>query len=643
MRRLAPFALLAFVLTLFAAAAPAQTTWYVDPVLGDDGNSGHAGDPWLTLTHALSVAASGDRVELQDGLYDPNRPVDPETYPIVLKDGVDIAYPGTDHAAVFDAGGTTSAFRINAVFTNGVALDGVRIRQCTIGVEVASGGGATGSPIDIQDCIFESFSAAGFRAILDTGATDILWVRDCAFSPSSAPHGVRIQVRGANTTLALSVIQDNTITNCDIGVAIECSDGGRALATAEVKRNDVSLGGTAAVHLRAASTATRNATNTAKVHSNTLTGSTVGLLLESESLSGLASDCDGAMMHNRVSGNATNVLLRTTNNGFSEADLTASFTGNLIVNATGDGVVIDVTSPATGATNNLPDLGTVASDTGRNTFKGNAGFDLVMDGDMANYLNFVNLLQAANNFWTQPGELEIKARISLGAGLILYPVITPWLLDALVVTITPNSWPENTPRTITVSAANVNTAFVDNDDASAAIGQMICALRRGATSLLVLPAVFADGTGFIFDAPAIAEEGVWFLDIALPGGQGVIATVRITRIGGGGGGSSTGCFVATAAHGDYDAPEVRVLRRFRDEYLLASAPGRAFVDAYYEHGPAAADWIAEREWARSATRAALAAPVAGAELLLGWNPAQRFAAAVAALGAACWLLRRRSA
>lgn len=52
---------------------------------------------------------------------------------------------------------------------------------------------------------------------------------------------------------------------------------------------------------------------------------------------------------------------------------------------------------------------------------------------------------------------------------------------------------------------------------------------------------------------------------------------------------SNGCFIATAAFGFYGAAEVRSLRRFRDEYLMTHAPGRAFVAWYYRHSP---DWAA---------------------------------------------------
>lgn len=45
------------------------------------------------------------------------------------------------------------------------------------------------------------------------------------------------------------------------------------------------------------------------------------------------------------------------------------------------------------------------------------------------------------------------------------------------------------------------------------------------------------------------------------------------------------CYIATAVYGSYDAPQVLVLRRFRDEVLSKSLPGRAFVRTYYAVSP----------------------------------------------------------
>lgn len=48
------------------------------------------------------------------------------------------------------------------------------------------------------------------------------------------------------------------------------------------------------------------------------------------------------------------------------------------------------------------------------------------------------------------------------------------------------------------------------------------------------------------------------------------------------------CYIATAVYGSYDAPQVLVLRRFRDEVLSKSLPGRAFIRTYYTVSPPAA-------------------------------------------------------
>jgi YVTN family beta-propeller protein len=65
------------------------------------------------------------------------------------------------------------------------------------------------------------------------------------------------------------------------------------------------------------------------------------------------------------------------------------------------------------------------------------------------------------------------------------------------------------------------------------------------------------------------------------------------------------CFVATAAYGSSMAGEVVTLRRYRDEYLLKSEAGRAFVQLYYRYSPAVADTIRERDWLRAVVRGAL--------------------------------------
>lgn len=66
------------------------------------------------------------------------------------------------------------------------------------------------------------------------------------------------------------------------------------------------------------------------------------------------------------------------------------------------------------------------------------------------------------------------------------------------------------------------------------------------------------------------------------------------------------CFIATAAYGSALAPEVRVFRHFRDEYLLASRGGRVLVELYYRYSPPLASAVARSRVLRSAARFILA-------------------------------------
>ena len=71
------------------------------------------------------------------------------------------------------------------------------------------------------------------------------------------------------------------------------------------------------------------------------------------------------------------------------------------------------------------------------------------------------------------------------------------------------------------------------------------------------------------------------------------------------------CFIATATYGDENAPEVRTLRRWRDECLAGNPLGRQFVRAYYALSPPLAEAVADSPAGRAMVRAALA-PVVGA-------------------------------
>lgn len=49
--------------------------------------------------------------------------------------------------------------------------------------------------------------------------------------------------------------------------------------------------------------------------------------------------------------------------------------------------------------------------------------------------------------------------------------------------------------------------------------------------------------------------------------------------------ASDGCYIATMVYGDYDHPQVLVLRKFRDDYLTKTILGRNFIKLYYKYSP----------------------------------------------------------
>lgn len=105
--------------------------------------------------------------------------------------------------------------------------------------------------------------------------------------------------------------------------------------------------------------------------------------------------------------------------------------------------------------------------------------------------------------------------------------------------------------------------------------------------------------------------------------------------------STAGCFIATAAYGDYDQSGVMLLRRFRDQCLLTNEPGQWMVETYYRLSPPIADQIAQSPLLRAVVRVLLLPLVGFATALL--HPLFSVgvgAAGVAAVRAAKPLARR---
>jgi len=85
-------------------------------------------------------------------------------------------------------------------------------------------------------------------------------------------------------------------------------------------------------------------------------------------------------------------------------------------------------------------------------------------------------------------------------------------------------------------------------------------------------------------------------------------------------GSGSGCCVATAAYGTPMAEEIRILREFRDEYLLTNTMGRALVDVYYKVSPPMAKFITEYPNLKPIVRTALVPAVAMSAVVVNTAP-----------------------
>ena len=81
------------------------------------------------------------------------------------------------------------------------------------------------------------------------------------------------------------------------------------------------------------------------------------------------------------------------------------------------------------------------------------------------------------------------------------------------------------------------------------------------------------------------------------------------------------CFIATAAYDSPLHPHVRILRDFRDKYLMPSKLGRTLVNLYYRYSPFAAEFITKHKALRIVVRINLLPLVAFSYSLFHFGPA----------------------
>jgi hypothetical protein len=70
-------------------------------------------------------------------------------------------------------------------------------------------------------------------------------------------------------------------------------------------------------------------------------------------------------------------------------------------------------------------------------------------------------------------------------------------------------------------------------------------------------------------------------------------------------GGSSGCYIATMAYGDYEHPQVIVLREFRDSVLDKSMVGKWFIKTYYHYSPKLVEVLKNKKTVNSLIRQTL--------------------------------------
>ena len=83
----------------------------------------------------------------------------------------------------------------------------------------------------------------------------------------------------------------------------------------------------------------------------------------------------------------------------------------------------------------------------------------------------------------------------------------------------------------------------------------------------------------------------------------------------------TPCFIATAAYGSPLHPSVRILRDFRDKYLMSSRPGRMLVRSYYKYSPFFANFLTKHKVLKADVRISLFPLVAFSYSMVHFGPA----------------------
>src|SRR5580700_129928 len=203
------------ILGVLMMLSPAlASTWYVNGVSGDDGNNCKTKNTaCATIGHAISLAASGDTIQIAAATYQENLGI-PFNLRLNGAKAATTIVDGTNTANVFTVGTGISLTLSNLTIKNGVGYSG--------------GGGVDNSgTLTVNQSNFYTNTALSGGAILNTGTVTISNTNFSGNSPYFFGHSAScgaIDNRGAMTITA-STFFNNYANNNDTSGGAICNGG----------------------------------------------------------------------------------------------------------------------------------------------------------------------------------------------------------------------------------------------------------------------------------------------------------------------------------------------------------------------------------------------------------------------------------
>ena len=241
------------VLALIILSSPAFAgTWYVDGVNGDDGNNCKAtATACATIGHAISLAASGDAIQIATATYQENLSI-PFNLTLYGAKAATAIVDGTNTANVFTVGTGISLTLANLTIKNGVGYSG--------------GGGVDNfGTLTVYKSNFYTNTALSGGAILNNGTATFINTNFSGNSPYFFGHSAScgaIDNRSTMTIAASTFFNNYANNNFTSGGAI-CNGGtltitGSTFSTNSSQGNNQGTGG--AIYNYAGTLAVTNST-----------------------------------------------------------------------------------------------------------------------------------------------------------------------------------------------------------------------------------------------------------------------------------------------------------------------------------------------------------------------------------------------